>query len=194
MVNGIVSLISFSTISLFNSVQSLSLVQLFAIPWIAACQASQVHHQLPEFTQTRVHRVGDAIQPSYPLSSPSPPAPIPPGIKVFSNESTLHMRWPKYWSFSFSIIPSKEISGLISFRMDWLDLLAIQGTLKSLLQHHSSKASILQYSAFFTVQLSHPYMTTGKTIALTRRTLVSKIMSLLLNILSRLQGVPISSI
>ena len=111
---------------------------------------------------------------------------VPPSIRVFSNESTLHMRWPKYWSFSFSISPSKEIPGLISFRMDWLDLLAVQGTLKSLLQHHSSKASILQHSAYFTVQLSHPYMTTGKTIALTRRTFVGKIMSLLLNMLSRL--------
>ena len=112
--------------------------------------------------------------------------PLPPSIRVFSNESTLLMRWPKYWSFSFSIIPSKEIPGLISFRMDWLDLLAVQGTLKSLLQHHSSEASILQLSAFFTVQLSHPYMTTGKTIALTRRTLVGKVISLLLNMLSRL--------
>ena len=112
--------------------------------------------------------------------------PIPPSIRVFSNESTLHMRWPKYWSFSFSIIPSKEHSGLISFRMDWLDLLAVQGTLKSLLQHHSSKASILQCSTFFTVQFSHPYMTTGKTIALTRWTYVGKVMSLLFNMLSRL--------
>ena len=112
--------------------------------------------------------------------------PIPSSIRVFSNESTLHMRWPKYWSFSFSIIPSKEIPGLISFRMDWLDLLAVQGTLKSLLQHHSSNASILQRSAFFTVQLSHPYMTAGKTIALARRTLVGQVMSPLLNILSRL--------
>ena len=112
--------------------------------------------------------------------------PIPHRIRVFSNESVLCMRWPKYWSFSFSIIPSKEIPGLISFRMDWLDLLAVQGTLKSLLQHHSSKASILQHSAFFTVQLSHPYMTTGKTIALTRRTFVGKVISLLLNMLSRL--------
>uniref|UniRef100_A0AC11DF93 Uncharacterized protein n=2 Tax=Ovis aries TaxID=9940 RepID=A0AC11DF93_SHEEP len=112
--------------------------------------------------------------------------PIPPSIRVFSIESTLLMRWPKYWSFSFSIIPSEEIPGLISFRMDWLDLLAVQGTLKSLLQHHSSKASILWRSAFFTVQLSYPYMTTGKTIALTRRTLVGKVMSLLFNILSRL--------
>ena len=145
-----------------------------------------VHHQLPEFTQTHIHRVSDAIQPSHPLSSPSPPAPIPPSIRVFSNESTLRMRWPNYWSFSFSIIPYKEIPGLISFRMERLDLLAVQGTLKSLLQQHSSKASILQCSAFFTVQLSHPYMTTGKTIALTRRTFVGKVMSLLLNMLSRL--------
>ena len=112
--------------------------------------------------------------------------PITPSIRVFSNESTLHMRWPKYWSFSFSTIPSKEHPGLISFRMDWLDILAVQGTLKSLLQHHSSKASILQRSAFFIVQLSHPYMTTGKTIALIRRTFVGKVMSLLLNMLSRL--------
>ena len=111
--------------------------------------------------------------------------PVPPSIRVFSNESTLHMRWPKYWSFSFNTIRSKEIPGLI-FRMAWLDLLAVQGTLKSLLQHHSSKASILRHSAFFTVQLSHPYMTTGKTIALTRRTFVGKVMSLLLNMLSRL--------
>ena len=132
-----------------------------------------VHHQLPEFTQTHVHQVGDAIQPSPLLSSPSPPAPIPPSIRVFSNESTLHMRWPKYWSFSFSISQSNEHPGLISFRMDWLDLLAVQGTLKSLLQHHSSKASILRHSAFFTVQLSHPYITTGKTIALTHGPLLA---------------------
>ena len=112
--------------------------------------------------------------------------PIPPIIRVFSNESTLRMRWPKHGTFSFSIIPSKEIPGLISFRMDWLDLLAVRGTLKSLLQHHNSKVSILQRSAFFTVQLSHPYMTTGKTIALTRRTFVGKVMSLLVNMLSRL--------
>ena len=112
--------------------------------------------------------------------------PIPPSIRVFSNESTLRMKWPKYWSFSFSIIPSKEIPGLISFRMDWLDLLAVQGTLKSLLQHHSSKASTLQHSAFFTVQLSHPYTTIGKTIALTRRTFVGKVISLPFNMLSRL--------
>ena len=112
--------------------------------------------------------------------------PIPPSIRVFSNESTLHMRWPKYWSFSLSIIPSKEIPELISFRIDWLDLLAVQGTLKSLLQHHSSKASLLWCSAFFTVQLSHPYMTTGKTIALTRQTFVAKVMFMLFNMLSRL--------
>ena len=112
--------------------------------------------------------------------------PIPPSIRVFSNELTLHMRWPKYWSFSFSISPSNKHPGLISFRMDWLDLFAVQGTLKSLLQHHSSKASILQRSAFFTVQLSHPYMTTGKTTALTRQTFVGKVMSLLFNMLSML--------
>ena len=126
-----------------------------------------VHHQLPEFTQTHVHQVSDAIQPSHPLLSPSSLAPNPSSIRVFSNESTLHMRWPKYWSFNFSIILSKEILGLISCRIDWLDLLAVQGTLKSLLQHHSSKASILWQSAFFTVQLSHPYTTTRNTIALT---------------------------
>ena len=112
--------------------------------------------------------------------------PIPPSIRVFSNESPLHIRWPKYWSFTLSISPSKEHPGLISFRMDWLDFLAVQGTLKSLLQHHSSKASILQRSAFFTVQLSHPYMTTGKTIGLTRGTFVDKVMSLVFNMLSRL--------
>ena len=137
-----------------------------------------VHHQLSKSTQTHAHRVGDAIQPSHPLSSPSPPALKRPSIRVFSNESTLCMRWPKYWSFSFSISPSNEHPGHISFRMDWLDLLAVQGTLKSLLQHHSSKAEIFRCSAFFTVQLSHPYMTTGKTIALTRQTFVGKVMSL----------------
>ena len=114
--------------------------------------------------------------------------PIPPSIRVFSSESTLRIRWPKYWSFSFSISPSNEQSGLISFRMDWLDLLAVQGTRKSLLQHHSSKASILQRSAFFTVQLSHPYMTAGKTIALTRQTFVAKVMSLLFSMLSKRFG------
>ena len=139
-----------------------------------------VHHQLLEFTQTHVYRVSDAIQPSHPLSSPSPPA------FNLSNELVLQIRWPKCWSFSFNISPSNEHPGLISFSMDWLDLLAVQGTLKSLLQHHSSKASILWCSAFFTVQIAHPCMTTGKTIALTRRTFVGKVMSLLLNMLSRL--------
>ena len=133
-----------------------------------------VHHQLPESTPIHVHRVGDAIQPSHPLSSPSPSGSNPLSIRVFSSESTLHMRLPKYWSFSFSISPSNEHPGLISFRMDWLGLLAVEGTLKSLLQHHSSKASILWCSAFFTVQISHPYMTTGKTIALSRWTFLAK--------------------
>ena len=144
-----------------------------------------VHHQLPESTQTHVYPLGDAIQPSHPLSSPSPTLSLP-NIKVFSNESALHIRWPKYWSFSFNISPSNEHSGPVSFRMDWLDLLAVQGTLKNLLQHHSSKASILQHSAFFIVQLSHSYMTTGETIALFRWTFVDKVMSLLFNMLSRL--------
>ena len=145
-----------------------------------------VHHHLREFTQTHVHQVvmsSSHLILCHPLLLLPP---IPLSIRVFSNESTLRMRWPKYWSFSFSIIPFKEIPGLISFRMDWFDLLAVQGTLKSLLQHHSSKASILQSSAFFTVQLSHPYMTTGKTIALTRHNFVDKIMSLFFNMLSRL--------
>jgi len=145
-----------------------------------------VHHQLLELTQSHVHWVDDAIQPSHPLSSPSPPAFNHSSIRVFSNEPVLRIRWPRYWSFSFSISPSNEYSGLISFRMDWLGLLAVQGTLKSLLQHHSSKASILRCSAFFIVQLSHPYMTPGKTKALTRWTFVGKVMSLLFNILSRL--------
>ena len=145
-----------------------------------------VHHQLPDFTQTHVHRVSDAIQSSILCDPLLLLPPIPPSIRVFSNESTLHMRWPEYWSFSFSISPSKEIPGLISFWMNWLDLLAVQGTFKSLLQHHSSKASILRHPAFFTVQLSHPYTTTGKTIALTRQNFVGKVMSLLLNMLSRL--------
>ena len=145
-----------------------------------------VHHQLLEFPQTHVHRVSDGIQPSHPLSSPSPPALNLSQHQVFSNESAVRIRWPKYWSFSFNISPSNEHPGLISFTMDWLDLLAVQGTLKSLLQHHSSKPSILWRSAFFIVQLSHPYMTTGKTIALTRWTFVDKVMSLLSNMLSRL--------
>ena len=139
-----------------------------------------VHHQLPEFTQTYVHWVGDAIQPSHLLLSPSPPSSIFPSIRVFSNESALCIRWPKYWSFSLSINSSSEHLGLISFRMDWLDLLAVQGTLKSLLQYHSSKASILWHSAFFIVQLSHPYVTTGKNIALTRQNIVGKATVLIL--------------
>ena len=145
-----------------------------------------VHHQLPEFTQTHVHRVGDAIQPFHPLSSPSLSAFNLSQIRIFSNELALHIRWPKYWSFSFSISPSNDYSGLISFRIDWFDLLAVQGTLKGLLQHHSSKASILRHSAFFIVQISHPYMTIGKTIALARWTFVGQVMSLFYNILSRL--------
>ena len=170
----------------FSSVQSLSRVRLFATPWIAACQASlSITNSWSSLRLTSI----ESVMPSSHLILYRPLPllpPIPPSIRVFSNELTLHMRWPKYWSFSFSIIPSKEIPGLISFRMDWLDLLVVQGTLKSLFQHHSSKASILQHSAFFTVQLSHPYMTTGKTIALTRWTFVGKVMSLLLNMLSRL--------
>ena len=145
-----------------------------------------VHQQLPESTQTHVPWVGDAIQPSHSLSSPSLLAVNLSQHKGLWNESALHIRWPKYWSFSFNISPSNEHPGLISFRMDWLDLLAVQGALKSPLQHHSSKASILLRSAFFIVQLSHPYMTTGKTIALTRRTFVDRVMSLLFNMLSRL--------
>ena len=136
-------------------------------PWNAATPGLPVHHQLPEFAQTYVHRVSDAIHPSHPLSSLLLLPSIFPSIRVFSNESLLHISWLKYWSFSFSINPSNVYSGLISFRMDWLDLLAVQRTLKSLLQYHSSKVSVLWHSAFFIVQLSHPYMTTGKTIALT---------------------------
>ena len=136
-----------------------------------------VCHQLLEHTQIHVHRVSDAIQPSHPLSSLLLQPSIFPRIRVFSSELVLHIRWPKYWSFSFSISPSSEYSGLISFRIDWLDLLAVQRTFKSLLQHHSSKTSILQHSAFFIVQFSHPYMTTRKNIALTRRTFVGKLMS-----------------
>ena len=169
-----------------SSVQSLSRVRLFATPWIAARQASlSITISQSSLRLTSM----ESVMPSSHLILCRPllllPS-IPPSIRVFYNESTIRMRWPKYWSFSFSIIPFKEIPGLISLRMDWLDLLAVQGTLKSLLQHHSSKASILRRSAFFTVQLSHIYMTTEKTIALTRRTLVVKVMPLLLNILSRL--------
>ena len=170
----------------FSSVQLLSRVRLFATPWIAAHQASlSIINSQSSLKVTSIESVMSSshlilCRPLLLLP------PIPPSIRVFSNESTLHIRWPKYWSFSFTIIPSKEHPGLISFRMDWLDLLAVQGTLKSLLQHHSSKASVLRCSAFFTVQLSHPYMTTGKTIPLTRQTFVGKVMSLLLNMLSRL--------
>ena len=142
-----------------NGIQFSSVTQLcptLCDPMNHSTPGLPVHHQLQEFTQTHIHRVGDAIQPSHPCHPLLLP-PIPPSIRVFSNEPTLRMRWPKYWSFSFSIIPSKEHPGLISFRMDWLDLLAVQGTLRSLLQHHSSKASILRHSAFFTIQLSHPY-------------------------------------
>ena len=151
-----------------SSVQLLSHVRFFATPWIAACQASlSITNSRSSLRLTSIK----SVIPSSHLILGRPLLllpPIPPSIRIFSSESTFHMRWPKYWSFSFSIIPSKEIPGLISFRMDWMDLLAVQETLKSLLQRHSSKASILRHSAFFTVQLSHPYMTTGKTIALTR--------------------------
>ena len=168
-----------------NSVQSLSRVRLFVTPGITAHQASlSITNSLSSLRPTSIKSVmfsNHLILCRLLLLLP----PIPPSIRVISNESTLRMRWPEYWSFSFSIIPSKEIPGLVSFRMDWLDLLAVQGTLKSLLQHHSSKASILQHSAFFTVLLSHRYLTTGKTIALTRWTFVGKVMSLLFNMLSR---------
>ena len=155
-------------------------------PWTAACQASLSISN----SQSLLKLMSiESAMPSNHLILCRPlllPLSIFPSIRVFSNESVLRIRWPKYWSFSLNISPSSEYSGLISFRMDWLDLLDVQGTLKSLLQHHSSKASILQRSAFFIVQLSHPYMTTGKTVALTRRTFVGKVMSLLLNMLSRL--------
>ena len=170
----------------FSSVQLLSCVQLFATPWTAAHQASlSITNSQSLLKLTSIISVmpsNDLIL-CHPL--PFPPS-IFPNIRVVSNESVLHIRWPKYWSFSFSISPSNEHPGLISFRIDSLDLLAVQGTLKSPLQHHSSKASILQCSAFFTVQLSHPYMTTGKTIALTRWTFVGRVMTLLFNMLSRL--------
>ena len=151
-------------------------------------------HRLPEPAQTRVHWVWDAIQPSHPLSSPSPPAFNLSSIRVFPNESALPIRWPKHWSFSFSLSPSNEHPGLTSFRMDWLDLLAVQGTLRSLLQHHSSEASVLRCSAFFIVQFSHPYMTTGKTIALTRRTFVGNVMSLIFNTLEKEMAVHCSTL
>ena len=169
-----------------QSVQSLRHVWLFATPWTATQQASLSTTN----SQSLLKLISvESVMPCNYLILCHPLLllpPIPPSIRVFSNESTLRMRRPKYWSFSFSISPSKEIPGLISFRMDWVDLLAVQGTLKSLLQHHSSKASILRHSAFFMAQLSHPYMTTGKTIALTIRTFVSKVLSLLFNMLSRL--------
>ena len=164
----------------FSSVQFLSPVWLFATPWITAHQASlSITNSRSSVRFTSI----ESVMPSSLLILCCPLLllpPITPSIRVFSNDSTLHMRWPKFWNFSFSVSPSNEHPGLISFRMDWLDLLAVQGTLKSLLQHHSSKASILQLSAFFTVQLSHPCMTTGKTVALTRWTFVGKVMSLLL--------------
>ena len=169
---------------IFSSVQSLSRVQLFGTPWIAARQAS-----LSIINSRSSPECIKSMMPSSHIILCRPLLllpPIPPSSRVFSNESTLRMRWPKYWSFSLNISPSNEHPGMVSFRMDWLDLLGVQGTLKSLLQHHSSKASILQHSAFFIVQLSHLYMTTGKTITLTRQTFVGKVMSLLLNILSRL--------
>ena len=170
----------------FSSVQSLSRVQLFVTPWTGACQASLSITN----SQSLLKLMSiELVMPSNCLILCHPLLLLPSiflSIRGFSNESVLHIRWPKYWSFSFSISPSNEYSGLISFRMYWLDLLAVQGTLKSLLQHHSSKALILQCSAFFIVQLSHPYMTTEKTIALTRRTFVGKVMSLLFNMLSRL--------
>ena len=170
----------------FSSVQSLSRVWLFATPWIAACQASLSitnSRSFPKLMSIELVMPSNHLILCHPLLLLPP---ILPSIRVFSNELTIRMRWPKYWSFSLSISPSNEHPGLIPFRMDWLDLLAVHGTLKSLLQHHSSIASILRRSAFFTVQLSHPYMTAGKTIALTRWTIVGKVMSLLFNMLSRL--------
>ena len=160
----------------FSSVQfSCSVCLTLCDPMNRSMPGLHVHHQLLEFTQTHGHWVSDAIQPSHPLSSSLPPALNLAFIRFLANESALHIRWPKYWSFSFTISPSNEHPGLISFRMDWLDLLAVQGTLKSLLQHHSSNASILRHSAFFIVQLSNPYMNTGKTIALTRWIFADKV-------------------
>ena len=169
------------------SVQFTQLCPTLCNPMDCITPGFPVHHQLLKFAQTPVHRVGDAIQPSHPLSSPSPPAlNLSQYQGLFKWVSSPHQKWPKYWNLSFNISLSNEHPGLIAFRMDWLDLLVVQGTLKSLLQHHSSKPSILLCSAFFTVQLSHPYMTTGKTIALTRWMFVGKVMSLLFNMLSRL--------
>ena len=177
--------LSLSCVHQINSVSQSC--QTLCDPMECSTPGFPVHHQLPELAQTHVRWVGDAIQPSHPLSSPSPSIHLPSVLpSIFSNESVLRIRWPKYWSFSFNISPSNEYSGLISFRIDWLDLLAVQGTLKSLLQHHSSKASILWHSAFFIVQFSHPDMTTEKAIALTRWTFAGKVMSLLFNMLSRL--------
>ena len=167
----------------FSSAQPLSHVWLFATPWTAAHQASL---SITNFWSLLKPMSIESVMPSNHLILCRPlflPPSIFPSIRIFSNESFLHIRWPKCWSFSFSISPSNEYSGLISFRIDWFDLLTVQGTLKSLLQHHSSKASILWHSAFFTVQLSHPYMTTGKITALTRWTFVDKVMSLLFNML-----------
>ena len=168
------------------SVQSLSHVQFFTTPWTVAGQASL---SITNSRSPPKPMCIESVMPSNHLILCCPLLLLPsifPSIRVFSNESALHIRWPKYWSFSFNISPSNEHPGLISFRMDWLDFLEVQGALKSLLQHHSSKESILQRSAFFIVQLSHPYMTTGKTIALTRRTFIGKVMSLIFNMLSRL--------
>ena len=171
---------------MINSVQSLSHVWLSVTSWTAACQASlSITNSQSLLKLTSI----ELVMPSNHLILCCPLLLLPssfPSIRIFSNESALCIRWPKYWSFSFNISPSNKHPELISFRMGWLDLLAVQGTLKSLLQHHSSKASVLRHSAFFVVQLSHPYMTTGKTTALTRWTFVSKVMSLLFNILSRL--------
>ena len=169
-----------------SSVQWLSRVWLFATPWIAARQASLSITNSQSLLKLMFIKLVMPYSHLILCHFLFPLSPIPPSSRVFSNESTLCMRWPKYWNFSFSISPSNEHPGLVSFRMDWLDLLAVQGTLKSLLQHHSSKASILWRSAFFTVKLSHPYMASGKTIALTRQTFVGKVMSLLFNMLSRL--------
>ena len=190
---GVLALLYTCDLGKFLSLSKAVSVQFSSVQFIrSVCTAQRtearflVYHQLLELTLTHVHWVGDAIQPSQPLLSPSPPAFNLRRIRVFSNDSVLCIRWPRYWSFSFNINPSNEHSGLISFRKDWLDLLAVQGTLSSLLLHQSSKALVLWCSAFFMVQLSHPYMITGKTIALTRQTFVGKVMSLLFNMLFKL--------